>query len=315
MPDKMILYLLKSIRFLIGFLFLALMMVFSFLQHGPIHQIVFRSDAKGNFIDSSPYPPFSVFLLGSDRFGYNLGQMMIQGAKYTIGSIIVVTFMRMLFSLLISTMIYTLKPKYYKVLKTLFEPFSVVPQTIIAFFILASVLWMPMTGFQTSLWQRVLFEFFILVLIAIPNLTMQLFNELRVVRKESFIEASQTLGAGQMYIFFKHMIPHLYEKWILLFGQQFLQVLQLLTHLGYLGLFFGGTIVQYNSDDPSKSVSNEWSGMIAANVDFLRFHQWMLLVPMAFFILTAISVFFINDSVKDYFQKKDRIREQLKSEV
>jgi peptide/nickel transport system permease protein len=91
--------------------------------------------------------------------------------------------------------------------------------------------------------------------------------------------------------------------------------LQLLTHLGYLGLFFGGTIVQYNSDDPPKSVSNEWSGMIAANVDFLRFHQWILLVPMAFFILTAISVFFINDSVKDYFQKKDRIREQLKSEV
>jgi peptide/nickel transport system permease protein len=174
---------------------------------------------------------------------------------------------------------------------------------------------MPMTGFHTSLRQRVLFELFILVLIAIPNLTMQLSNELRIVRKESFIEASQTLGAGKTYIFYKHMIPHLYEKWILLFGQQFLQVLQLLTHLGYLGLFFGGTIVQYGSDDPPKSVSNEWSGMIAANVDFLHVHQWILLVPMAFFVLTAISVFLINDSIKDYFQIKDRIRERQKSEV
>lgn len=212
-------------------------------------------------------------------------------------------------------MIYTLKPGFYKIFKIVFEPFSVVPQTVITFFILVSVLWMPETGFHISLWKRVLFELLILVLVAIPNLTLQISNELTIVRKESFIEASQTLGAGNMYIFFKHMIPHLYEKWILLFGQQFLQVLQLLTHLGYLGLFFGGTIVQYNSDDPPKSVSNEWSGMIAANVDFLHVHQWILVVPMAFFVLTSICVFLINDSVKEFFQMKDRIREQQKSET
>jgi peptide/nickel transport system permease protein len=260
MPIEMILYLLKRKRFLIGCLFLSVMLTLSFLQHGPIQQIMFHSDAKGNIIDVPPYPPFSFFVLGTERFGYSLGQMIVQGAKYTIGSILVVTFLRILISLIISAFIYTLKPRYYNWLKTIFEPFSIVPQTIIAYFILANILLAPNTGFHTTLWQRVSFEIFILILIAIPNLTIHLSNELKIVRKESFIEASQTLGAGNVYIFFKHMIPHLYEKWILLFGQQFLQVLQLLTHLGYLGLFFGGSLVQYGTDDPPKSVSNEWSG-------------------------------------------------------
>jgi len=306
----MIIYLLKRKRFLISFLFLTILLVWSFLQHGPLEPMKFRTDAKGYVIDAAPYPPFSLFLLGSDKDGYSMGQMVIQGAKYTIGTIIVVTLFRMLISLILSAFIYSLKPKYYHGLRAIFEPFSIVPQTIIAFFILASILLMPMEGFQNPLWQRIVFELFILVVLAIPNLTIQLANEMRIVRKEPFIEASQTLGAGNCFIFIKHMIPQLYEKWILLFGQQFLQVLQLLVHLGYLKLLFGGSIVQYGfggSNDPPKSVSNEWSGLIGENMSYLFVHQWILLVPMAFFIFTAISVFLINDSIRDYIQTKNRL--------
>jgi peptide/nickel transport system permease protein len=49
-------------------------------------------------------------------------------------------------------------------------------------------------------------------------------------------------------------------------------------------------------------------GLIGGNLSYLFIHQWILLVPMFFFVLTAISVFFINDSVRDYFGMKDWIR-------
>lgn len=286
---------------------MGILLSLSFLHSGKIKQIPFHTDAKGNLLDAPPYPPFTVFSLGSDKFGFSLGDMMVTGAKYTIGAALIVTLLRMLLSLFFSYFVYSIKPFLFKGLKAIFEPFSIVPQTIIAFFILFNVLWMPSIGFQHPFWQRATFEIIILTVIALPNLIMHLSNEMRLVEYEPFIEVSKTLGGRKAHIFFKHIVPHLYEKWILLFGQQFIQVLQLLAHLGFMKLFFGGTIVDYVGGPP-RSTSYEWSGLIGDSIGYLYVHQWILLVPMAFFILTALSVAFINDSLKSYFQKKNELR-------
>jgi len=302
----MAIFLLKRKRFVVSVLFLVTLFTWSILNNGEIQQVRFNTDKSGNLLDAPPYPPFSVFLLGSDRLGYDLGQMMIVGAKYTIGITLLVAILRMFLSIILSAFIYSLKPKIYSVLKSIFEPFSVVPQTIIAYFILVSVLWMPIDGFPNPFWQRALFETIILVIIAIPNLTIQLSGEMRQVEKEPFIEAAKILGASQTSIFFKHIIPHVYEKWILLFGQQFIQALQLLAHLGFMKLFFGGSFIAYgDSNDPPRSISYEWSGVIGDSISYLFSNQWIILVPIIFFVLTAISVALINDSVKAFFQHKE----------
>ncbi|WP_195891938.1 ABC transporter permease subunit [Neobacillus dielmonensis] len=269
-----------------------------------------QTDEQGKILDKPPYPPFSVYLLGSDIYGYDLGHKMVEGAKWTIGVVLVVTFFRMLLSLIFSFCVYSLPSPIYKSMKMIFEPFSVVPQTIIAYFILYSVLWMPIDGFANPFWQRALFETLILVMIAIPNLTIHISEEIRMVVKEEFIEASKVLGSGKTHIFFKHIVPHVYEKWILLFGQQFIQALQLLAHLGFMLLFFGGTYVPYGApkEEAPHSVSYEWSGVIGGDVSYLYSYSWVVLVPIGFFILTAISVALINDSVKAYFQTRNAIQ-------
>ena len=301
----MAIFLLKRKRFVVSVLFLVTLFSWSIINNGEIEQVRFITDKSGNLLDAPPYPPFTVFLLGSDKLGFDLGQMMIAGAKYTIGITLIVAILRMVLSIFLSSFIYSLKPRIYSVLKSFFEPFSVVPQTIIAFFILVSVLWMPIDGFPNPFWQRALFETIILVIIAIPNLTIQLSGEMRQVEKEPFIEAAKILGASKTSIFFKHIIPHVYEKWILLFGQQFIQALQLLAHLGFMKLFFGGSFIAYgDSNDPPRSISYEWSGVIGDSISYLFSDQWIILVPIIFFVLTAISVALINDSVKAYFQSK-----------
>lgn len=301
----MAIFLLKRKRFVVSVLFLVTLFTWSIINNGEIERVMFKTDKSGNLLNAPPYPPFTVFLLGSDRLGYSLGQMMIAGAKYTIGITLIVTILRMVLTIILSALIYSLKPRVYSVLKSIFEPFSVVPQTIIAFFILFSVLWMPIDGFPNPFWQRALFETIILVIIAIPNLTIQLSGEMRQVEKEPFIEAAKILGASKTSIFFKHIVPHVYEKWILLFGQQFIQSLQLLAHLGFFKLFFGGSFIAYgDAIDPPRSISYEWSGVIGDSISYLYSDQWIILVPILFFVLTAISVAFINDSVKAYFQSK-----------
>lgn len=299
----MIRFLVRQKRFLFGVTFLVVMLGASTFHNGIVKQVPFHTDAKGNLLDAPPYPLFKVFWLGSDKFGFSLGDMIVIGAKYTIGISILITLLRMLLALFLSYVVFSWRPFFYKGLKSVAEPFSIVPQTIIAYFILRSVLWMPEGGFVQPFWQRALFESMVLTMIALPNLTIHLSNEMRLLHQEEFIEASETLGGSKMHIFFKHIVPHSYEGWILLLGAQFIQVLQLLAQLGFMRLFFGGTVVDYLGG-PARSVSYEWSGLIGDSIGYLYVHQWVLLVPMAFFLLTAISVAFINDSLKAYFQKE-----------
>jgi peptide/nickel transport system permease protein len=307
---RMLVYLFKRKRFVISFLFLSTLIIASILNtvlnDGNIRQTQFRADANGNLIDRAPYPPFTLYILGSDAYGYDLGHVLIEGAKWTIGIVLVVALLRIILSLIVSSFVFSLKPGLFNVIKSIFEPFSVVPQTIIAFFILFSVLWRPGDGFHTSFWERAGFETIVLVLLAVPNLTIHLANEMRIVEKDAFIEAAKTLGAGKMRIFFKHIVPHVYEKWILLFGQQFIQSLTLLAHLGFMGLFFGGTIPPSDDGTPPRSVSFEWSGVIGGDISYLYSYSWIVLVPIGFFVATAISVALINDSFKSYFHSEER---------
>jgi peptide/nickel transport system permease protein len=313
--DRMLIYLLKRKRFLISFLFLSTLVIASILNtilnDGKIRQTMFHTDKNGNLIDKAPYPPFTEYILGTDRYGYDLVHLLVEGAKWTIGIVLVVTLLRMILGLIISSFIFSIKPAIFNLIKSIFEPFSVVPQTIIAYFILFSVLWRPGDGFHTSFWQRAAFETIVLVLLAVPNLTIHLANEMKIVEKESFIEVARTLGASKFRIFFKHIVPHVYEKWILLFGQQFIQSLQLLAHLGFMSLFFGGTIPP-DDDTPPRSVSFEWSGVIGGDISYLYSYPWIVMIPIGFFVLTSISVALINESVKSYFQSDERQRLRTK---
>ncbi|MGG3563355.1 ABC transporter permease subunit [Neobacillus rhizosphaerae] len=308
----MLVFLLKRKRFIFSALFLIILFTGSILNSvfndGQIRQVRFHADEKGNIVDRPPYAPFTEYVFGSDPFGYDLGHMMVEGAKWTIGITITIVILRMLLSIILASFIYSLNNRIYNGLKTIFEPFSVVPQTIIAYFILFSVLWMPLDGFHTPFWLRASFQVFIIVALAIPSLTIHISGEMRHVEKEDFIEVSKTLGSSKRYIFFKHIIPHVYEKWIISFGQQFIQTLQLLAHLGFMKLFFGGT--HYPDDDtPPRTISYEWSGVIGGDISYLYSLQpWIVLVPIGFFIVTAISVALINQSVKAYFKNKTMIR-------
>ncbi|USK35842.1 ABC transporter permease subunit [Bacillus sp. F19] len=302
----MFLFLIKKKRFLFSFLFLFTLLTFSagnsIFNEGNIQQIRYIKDADGGIILAPPYPPFTVFLLGSDRFGFDLLHMMVEGAKYTIGLTLLITLLRMLLSLVVSYFAYSLKPFLYKTFQSLVEPFSIVPQTLLAFFILFSVLWMQVNGFAHSFFERAAFEVIILSVLAIPTLSMQLSNEIRAVHSEPFVEASKVLGGRKMHVFVKHIVPQLYERWILLFGQQFLQVLMLLAHLGVFKLFFGGTSVSFGlMSDPPRTLSYEWSGLIGDSLSYLFVQQWIAIVPISFFVLTAISVSFINDALKEMF--------------
>lgn len=301
--------LLKTKKFIFGVSFLTILLVLSILNtvvnDGKIRQVSFVYNEDGSLDKAPPYPPFDVFVLGSDMYGYDMLHTVIEGAKYSIGIVLIVAFLRMLLSIVLSYFLFRVPERVFKLLKAVAEPLSFFPQTLIAYFLLATVVMYTINGFNHPLWVRVVYEFIILVLIALPALTVQLIEQKRRIWKEEFIESAITLGGSKRHIYFKHVLPQLYEEWILMFGQQFLQVLTLLVHLGVMLVLFGGTIL---GEGPPSSVTHEWSGLIGLNKRFMLAYEWIVYVPILFFAMTALSVAMINKALSDFFSHKDMVR-------
>jgi peptide/nickel transport system permease protein len=302
--------LLKTKKFIFGASFLAVLLTLSVLNtvfnDGEIRQAPLFYNEDGTLEKSPPYPPFDVFLLGSDMYGYDMLHTVIEGAKYSIGIVLIVAFFRMALSILLSYFLFRVPGGIFNLIKAISEPLSFFPQTLISYFLLSTVVIYTINGFHHPFWVRALYEFIILILIALPALTVQLIEQKRRVWREEFIEAAITLGGSKRHIYFKHVLPQLYEEWILMFGQQFLQVLTLLVHLGVMIILFGGTII--GDGDPPTSVTHEWSGLIGLNKRFMLAHEWIVYVPILFFTLTALSVAMINKALSDFFKHKEMVR-------
>jgi peptide/nickel transport system permease protein len=302
--------LLRTKKFIFGASFLVLLMTASMmntvLNDGKIRQAQFFYDEKGNIEKAPPYPPFDVYLFGSDMYGYDMLHTVIEGAKYSIGIVLIVAFFRMLFSIVFSYFLFRVPERIFNVIKAISEPLSFFPQTLIAYFLLITVVMYTINGFHHPFWVRALYEFVILIMVALPSLTVQLIEQKRRVWNEEFVESAITLGGNKRHIYFKHILPQLYEEWILMFGQQFLQVLTLLVHLGVMMILFGGTII--GDGDPPSSVTHEWAGLIGLNKRFMLAHEWIVYVPILFFTLTALSVAMINKAFSDWFKHKDMVR-------
>ncbi|WP_210366178.1 peptide ABC transporter permease [Bacillus sp. REN3] len=302
--------LLKKKKFLIGASFLVILLLLSIsntiFNDGKIRQTLLVYDEKGELEKAPPYPPGDVYLFGSDMYGYDMLHTVIEGAKYSIGIVLIVAFFRMLFSIGLSYFLFRVPESVFKWIKTVAEPLSFFPQTLIAYFLLRTVIMYTMDGFHHPFWVRAFYEFVILIAVALPSLTVQLIEQKRRVWQEEFIESAIVMGGSKRHIYFKHILPQLYEEWILMFGQQFLQVLTLLVHLGVLLVLFGGTIM--GDGGPPTSVTHEWAGLIGLNKRFMLTREWIVYVPILFFILTAISVAMINQSLKEFFNTKDNLR-------
>jgi peptide/nickel transport system permease protein len=298
--------------FMLGFLFVSILLLLSLLNSmindGNIRQVPILFDKNGNVIGTPPFAPSLRFPLGTDRNGYDMLHIIIQGAKFTIGIALLITMLRMALSIMIGGALSVYCQKWIPKLENFFDSFTVVPLTLIAYFILVNVLWMPIDGFPHPFWKRAVFEVFVLTVLALPTLSFYIANDIRRVYREEFVQAAKILGGSKWHIFKVHLLPHVFENWALLSIQQFIQVLMVMAHLGVLQLFFGGTYVDYMQMDPPKTISYEWSGLIGDSYPFISIYPWIPLVPIVFFSLTIIAAQLMLNGVKRAFVSKNIVK-------
>lgn len=280
--------------FLTGFTFIAVMLVASFVYTmvwgNKVRRLYFIS-VEGVVVESSPISPKWLFPFGTDPLGLDMLGKIIIGAKYSIITALVIAFLRVLLAIPLGLILGTFLMKYKKYINGWIDSFHYIPLTILAYFLLEPVLWEPFEGFSTSIVERFVIEILILTLLIVPILSALLGNEVSILYKQEFIMSAKTLGAGKWRIIFKHILPSMKEKLVILFGQQFMQTLIIFIHLGLLSLFLGGTDVDYQLvNDPPRSMTYEWSGLIGDSFRYLQGAPWIPLTPILFFSATMLSV-------------------------
>ena len=277
-------------------------------RDGQVDQISNRYAEDGTFLATSPLKPSSDQWLGTDRSGYDLFQLMIEGFKWTAGICMIVALGRMFLSLVIAIPLAFRSARVNRYLKLVLDGFLVLPLSLVALLILLPSLTFFDSTAIPPLFDRVSFELIVLILLGLPSLSLYLIAETRQLLSQEFMIVAQTLGGSPWHRFRRHIWPHLVPTLTIVFMQQFIQTLMLLVHLSLFKIFFAGTVNLHVGTAPTIF---EWSSMFGYYYNQFSATSWlnhMFLVPL---IGLALVVFFSN-LFMSRLERAFRFRQQLK---
>ncbi|WP_079477906.1 ABC transporter permease subunit [Halobacillus salinus] len=292
----------KNLKFLAGFLIIGTMLTVSFIHTFTadplIEQTILIYDENGKLVSANPHSPEFVFL-GTDELGFSIVDQLLVGAKYTILFALFVAFLRMIVGFILAIpFAFFFPPKLQRGVEKLVDGMHFLPLTIIAYIVLKPVLDFTPGMDDSTQWERILYEGTMLTLLVVPLVMILFGNEMKQFLKEEFVISTKVMGGSSVHLLWKHLLPHLSARMGIVFGQQFIQTLLLLIHLGVLDVFFGGTIIK--PPDPPRSSTNEWSGLIGAAKNSLMTGNWWYIVPaLVCFMVLIIAMQLIIAGIKE----------------
>ncbi|EEL34580.1 Oligopeptide transport system permease protein oppC [Bacillus cereus Rock3-28] len=289
----------RDVRFWLGVTFLSVLMIVSIgntvFFDGNIRELTMMYNEKGE-LEAAPFSPSSKFWFGSDEKGRDLFQLIIEGAKWTVGASIVIAILRVVIGGTIGLLLGMYSKRSFSVISSFFDPFSIVPMIMISYFMLNEVLMFESGEEAAPFHLRVPFQIIVLACLAVPTVMLYTAQEVKRIKNEEFMLAATVLGGSKWQRLKHHVWPHMLPSFLLLVAQQFVSTLLLLLHLGLLELFFGGTIIFGIEAD---SVTKEWTGLIGQNFRHLTTHTWIVVIPILFYSMTILSGNLISNSMQD----------------
>ncbi|MDX8342506.1 ABC transporter permease subunit [Rossellomorea sp. YZS02] len=286
--------------FMTGFLFIFLMLMGS-LMYGwffdndiPIANLRFTEDGvKGPPYSPWEYPPF-----GTNNLAESMFHILLIGAKFTLGVAFLVAALRFVISSVWGTLSELYLPRVNERVRPFLEAFYYYPVTLIAYLMLYWVLFEDGmfngtdSEFTYGFGTRVIIEILVLTLAAVPITSLTISKEVNLILKKEFMDSVQILGGNRRHILMKHILPFLKPQLVVIFLREMIQVLILLAHLGILGIFFGGGTMKEDlfQNMVFVSLSNEWSGIIGNNFQFLfTTYWWIAICPIFLLTLTVLA--------------------------
>lgn len=115
------------------------------------------------------------------------------------------------------------------------------------------------------------------------------------IKEQEFIEASKALGANDLRIIFKHIIPNIMSPIIVQSSTGIATAILSAVGLGFIGLGLEASVA-------------EWGTMLNSGRGYIRTHYYLTLYPGLIIMLTVLSFNLLGDGLRDAFDPKMRER-------
>lgn len=267
--------------------------------HDPIEANFILQDSEGNFI-VPPFKPGQVegFPLGSDFEGRDILSRLLWAIRPTMILAILVATMR----LIIGTLLGFLEGWYGGVIADVITgaarialgvPIIIMAIVVIYFFALRIETWVFVIALSISGWA---------------NTSRIVSERTRLIRFEPFIEASRALGASDIRLMWKHVLPQMRTLLLVTWAFEMSAVLLQLAELGFLGFFIGGGAIRLIPDPHSGAFFSELIAgqpelgqMLSAGWDNFFLVSWMPVQVGTAFFIAIFSFMMLGEGLKRHF--------------
>lgn len=156
-------------------------------------------------------------------------------------------------------------------------------------------LWMALTAALPANWTSIQVYFAITTLLGLlswGSLARLVRGQTLALRDLDFIKAAQSIGASQIRIIFKHLLPNVVNQVIVIATLTIPWVILSETSLSFLGLGI-------------RPPMTSWGVLLeeAQNVQAIKYHPWSV-IPAFFVIITVLTYNFIGDGLRDAFEPR-----------
>ena len=237
----------------------------------------------GLSLDGAPLPPSAQYWLGTDTLGRDLLSRLLFGARTSLLIGLVANGVAVAIGMIIGTTAGYLGGAVGNGLMRFTDLMMAFPALLLAI-VLAALL-------HPSLWIVAL----VIAMVNWVQVARIVYTETRGLVERDFILAERSLGAGHGRILMRHIAPHLVPTAIVWGTLGIATTVLLEATLSFLG-------VGVQPPQPS------WGNIIYESQSYFQAAPWLVFIPGAFILATALSFNLVGDAFRDLLDPTQRGR-------
>jgi peptide/nickel transport system permease protein len=247
-------------------------------------------------MQSAPFPPSSLYPLGTDSEGRDMLSLLLHGARQTLVMAFVAMTVRLLLGLLLGTVSGWWPGSYFdRSVTAVTEFLAAIPGLILAILLVFAI------GIRRGQVTFIL----ALSLVGWGEVTQIVRGHVIVLRNRLFILASRAVGLGSVEILSRHVLPNLLAILLSIAALEMGAVLLLQGELGFLHIFIGGG-GRYVSDAVGAVHYFEipdWGAMMGTSWAYFRSLPWLPMAPALAFFVTILGFNLFGYGLQRFIEK------------
>jgi peptide/nickel transport system permease protein len=238
----------------------------------------------GLTVEGAPLAPNGTYWLGTDLLGRDLLSRILYGARTSLVIGVVANGAALLIGTLVGVVAGYRRGWVGTILMRFTDLMMAFPALLLAI-CLAAIL-------RPSLWIVAL----VIALVNWVQVARVIYTETTALAERDFIQAERSLGASEMRILLRHVLPHLLST-VIVWGTLGISTTVLLeATLSYLG-------VGVQPPEPS------WGNIIFENQTYFQAAPWLVFVPGAAILVMALAFNLVGDALRDVLDPTERGRD------